>query len=187
MTSPRSARIIPPAPPGWSSWEALMAEAFAEARQAEADGEVPVGAVLVSGSGQIIGRGRNAPEAQLDPTAHAEIAALRAACQAERNYRLEGGVLIVTLEPCLMCAGALSHARLAGLVYGATDPNAGAVDSRFDALDQPFLNHHPWRLGGVLQAECAALLHNFFKRKRGEKEGGGGECLWRPGEGLFSD
>ena len=164
---PRLARIIPPVPPGWSSWEALMAEALVEAGQAEAQNEVPVGAVLVSGSGRILGRGHNAPESRHDPTAHAEVAALRAACLASRNYRLEGSILVVTLEPCLMCVGALAHARVAGLVYGAEDPKAGAVDSRFDGLEQPFLNHRVWSLGGIRGEECAALLRGFFERRRG--------------------
>lgn len=163
----RPPRIIPPAPPGWPSWEALMAEALAEARLAAARNEVPVGAVLVSGSGKILGRGHNSPESLSDPTAHAEVAALRAACLASRNYRLEGSVLVVTLEPCLMCAGALVHARVAGLVYGAEDSGAGAVDSCLDALEQPFFNHRVWSLGGICRQECAALLHDFFKGRRG--------------------
>ena len=163
----RSGRIIPPAPPGWESWEALMAEALAEAGLARAAGEVPVGALVVAGNGRILGKGRNAPESLNDPTAHAEVAALRAACQASRNYRLEGSVLVVTLEPCLMCVGALVHARVAGLVYGAPDVRAGAVDSCLDALDQPFHNHRPWSLGGILQEECSALLRGFFERRRG--------------------
>lgn len=164
---PRSARIIPPVPPGWLSWEALMAEALVEAGRAEAKNEVPVGAVLVSGNGQILGRGHNTPESLHDPTAHAEVAALRAACLASRNYRLEGCVLVVTLEPCLMCVGALAHARVAGLIYGAADAKAGAVDSRFDGLEQSFLNHRVWSLGGIRGEECAALLRGFFERRRG--------------------
>jgi tRNA(adenine34) deaminase len=143
-----------------------MAEALAQARLAEAKGETPVGAVLVTGNGRIAGVGHNASESLRDPTAHAEIAALRAAALVERNYRLEGGVLVVTLEPCLMCAGALVHARVAGLVYGAPDPKAGAVDSRLDCLEQAFCNHRVWSLGGVCREECAALLRAFFTRRR---------------------
>ena len=165
--APRSARIVPPAPPGWASWEDLMAEALAEAAFARAAGEVPVGALVVAGNGRIIGKGRNASESLNDPTAHAEVAALRAACLASRNYRLEGCVLVVTLEPCLMCVGALVHARVAGLVYGAPDAKAGAVDSRLDGLDQPFHNHRPWSLGNICQEECAAPLRDFFARRRG--------------------
>ena len=164
---PRSGRIVPPAPPGWESWEDLMAEALAEAGQAGAAGEVPVGALVVAGNGRILGKGRNAPESLNDPTAHAEVAALRAACLASRNYRLEGSVLVVTLEPCLMCVGALVHARVAGLVYGAPDAKAGAVDSCLDGLDQPFHNHRPWSLGNIRREECAALLRDFFERRRG--------------------
>lgn len=143
-----------------------MDEALAEAERAARHNEVPVGAIVVAGSGRILGRGRNAPESLLDPTAHAEVAALRAACQAARNYRLEGSVLVVTLEPCLMCVGALAHARVAGLVYGAEDAKAGAVDSCFDGLEQPFLNHRVWSLGGIRREECAALLRGFFERRR---------------------
>ncbi len=160
------ARIMPPPPPGWADWENLMAEALAEARLAAAEGEAPVGALVVAGGGTILGRGRNAPESSLDPTAHAEIAALRAACAAARNYRLEGAVLVVTLEPCLMCAGALAHARLAGVVYGAADPRAGAVNSCLDGLDLPFLNHRVWHMGGILAGPCADLLRDFFAVRR---------------------
>ena len=143
-----------------------MDEALAEAGQAAANNEVPVGAVIVSGDGRILGRGRNGPESLFDPTAHAEVAAIRAACQAVRNYRLEGCVLVVTLEPCLMCVGALAHARLSGLVYGAEDPKAGAVGSCFDGLEQPFLNHRVWSLGGIRREECAKVLRDFFEGKR---------------------
>jgi tRNA(adenine34) deaminase len=144
-----------------------MAEALAEAERAAAINEVPVGALLLSGNGRILGRGHNASESLNDPTAHAEVLALRAACQASRNYRLGGSVLVVTLEPCLMCVGALVHARVAGLVYGAEDSRAGAVNSRFEGLDQPFLNHRVWSLGGIRREECAALLRDFFRQRRG--------------------
>lgn len=143
-----------------------MAVAMTQAREAGAAGEVPVGAVVVDGHGRILGRGGNAVERQDDPTAHAEIVALRDAARTAGNYRLEGCTLVVTLEPCLMCAGALAHARLAGLVYGAEDPRAGAVSSCLDALDMPFLNHRVWHLGGICEQECAALLHDFFHAKR---------------------
>lgn len=159
-------RIIPPPPPGWANWEAVMDEALAEARRARDAGEVPVGAVLLSGHGELLARAGNAVEGLGDPTAHAEILALREACRAAGNYRLEGAVLVVTLEPCLMCAGAFAHARLAGVVYGAADRNAGAVSSRFEALDEPFLNHRVWHMGGVREQECAVLLRDFFLAKR---------------------
>lgn len=143
-----------------------MAEALGEARQAGAAGETPVGAVLLSGDGTIYARGRNAVEALRDPTAHAEMLALREACRNVGNHRLEGCVLAVTLEPCLMCAGALVHARLAGLVYGAKDARAGAVDSCLDGLEQPFLNHRVWHMGGICAEECTALLRDFFTKRR---------------------
>jgi tRNA(adenine34) deaminase len=159
------ARIIPPPPPG-HSWESLMREALAEALLARDAGEVPVGALVVSGNGDILARAGNAVERLNDPTAHAEILALRAACRVVGNYRLEGCVLLSTLEPCLMCAGALVHARLAGLVYGAADPGAGGVSSCLDGLDLPFLNHRVWHMGGVSGDRCAGLLCDFFERRR---------------------
>lgn len=143
-----------------------MGEALHEARLALDTGEVPVGAVLVAPDGRIIGRGHNSPLALSDPTAHAEIAALRRGAAENRNYRLENTVLVVTLEPCLMCVGAMVHARIAGLVYGAADTAAGAVASRLDGLELPFLNHRVWFAGGVREQECAALLHSFFEEKR---------------------
>ena len=143
-----------------------MDEALAEARLAGASHEVPVGAVLVSSQGEIVGKGRNAPVAAHDPTAHAEVAALRDAALRLGNYRLQGAVLVVTLEPCLMCVGALAHARIAGLVYGAADAKAGAVDSCLDGLDLPFLRHTIWRMGGIREQECAGLLQDFFAPRR---------------------
>lgn len=143
-----------------------MREALAEARTAAATGDVPVGAVVVGGDGRILGRAGNRVEALRDPTAHAELLALREACGTVRNSRLEGAVLVVTLEPCLMCAGALSQARLAGLVFGAADARAGAIVSCLDALDEPFLTHRVWHLGGVSEAACAALLRTFFEQRR---------------------
>lgn len=156
---------VPPAPPGWT-WDSLMDRALEQARQAAALGEVPVGAVVADRSGRIIGAGHNRPVGTHDPSAHAEMLALREACRTTGNYRLDGAVLVVTLEPCLMCAGAVVHARVAGVVYGAPDLKAGAVASCLDALDQPFLNHRTWHMGHVRAAECAALLHEFFKERR---------------------
>lgn len=167
MKPPAVSRITPPCPGGpGASWEALMAEALAEARAAEAAGEVPVGALVVDGNGRILSRAGNRVEELRDPSAHAEILALRLAAQKAGNHRLEGAILVVTLEPCLMCAGALVHARLAGLVYGARDARAGAVASCLDALDEPFHNHRVWHMGGVREDECAALLQSFFSRRR---------------------
>lgn len=143
-----------------------MDEALAEARSARDEGEVPVGAVLLSGHGDVLARAGNAVERLGDPTAHAEVLALRRACRKAGNHRLEGAVLAVTLEPCLMCAGALVHARLAGVVFGAADKSAGAVTSCLEAFDEPFLNHRVWHMGGVREAECAVLLRDFFLAKR---------------------
>ncbi len=156
---------VPPAPPGWT-WDALMDAALAQARKAADLGEVPVGAVVVDRQGRIIGAGHNTPVATHDPSAHAEMVALREACRSTGNYRLDGAVLVVTLEPCLMCAGAMVHARVAGVVYGAPDLKAGAVTSCLDALDQPFHNHRVWHMGHVRAAECGALLQEFFRERR---------------------
>ena len=156
-----------PLPPGWLSWEELMAEALLEAEAARDMGEVPVGAVLVDSDGKILGRGRNGPIGSHDPTAHAEITAVRAACAAAGNYRLPpGSILVATLEPCLMCLGAAVHARLAGLVFGARDPKSGAVESCLDGLNLPFLNHRLPFLSGVRAEECAGLLTAFFQARR---------------------
>jgi len=142
-----------------------MRLAIAEARAAAEAGEVPVGAVVVK-DGQVIASGRNAPIASHDPTAHAEMVALRAAALALGNYRLDGCTLFVTLEPCPMCSGALLHARLARVVFGATDPKTGAAGSVLDLFAQPQLNHQTQVQGGVLAAECAAPLREFFKERR---------------------
>ena len=145
----------------------FMRQALEQARAAAACGEVPVGAVVVR-SGQIIGRGRNSPLSALDPTAHAEVLALREAAQALGNYRLEGCTLYVTLEPCAMCAMAMIHARVARVVYGATDPKTGAAGSVFDLLADPRHNHRVEVLGGVLGDEAGAMLTNYFRAKRGK-------------------
>lgn len=142
-----------------------MTEALTLARKAEAAGEVPVGAVLVK-DGAILGSGWNHPIGSHDPTAHAEVMALRAAAKAVANYRLIGTTLYVTLEPCAMCAGALVHARVARLVYGAADPKAGAAGSVFDLVRTDKLNHRLEIAGGVLGEQCGALLKEFFNRRR---------------------
>ena len=142
-----------------------MREALVLARQAEAAGEVPVGAVLVK-DGVLAGSGWNQPIGAHDPTAHAEVMAMRAAAQALGNYRLTGTTLYVTLEPCAMCAGALVHARVARLVYGAADPKTGAAGSVFDLTRTDQLNHRLEVTGGVLATECGGLLREFFARKR---------------------
>lgn len=145
--------------------EDWMRRALAEARSAAAEGEVPVGAVLVK-DGVLIATGRNAPVAQHDPSAHAEIAALRAGAAALGNYRLDGCELFVTLEPCAMCAGAMLHARLGRVVFGAADPKTGAAGSVIDLFAAPQLNHQTQVQGGVLALECAALLQDFFQQRR---------------------
>jgi tRNA(adenine34) deaminase len=143
-----------------------MRRALAEARTAAATGDVPVGAVVIGPEGDVLGRGRNAREAGNDPTAHAEILALRAAAAALGSWRLDGCTLVVTLEPCAMCAGALVLARVARLVYGTTDPKAGAVGSQWDLVRDRRLNHRPEVVSGVLADECAALLREFFDAHR---------------------
>ncbi len=142
-----------------------MALALAEARLAAEAGEVPVGAVLVRNS-QVIATGRNTPVAHHDPSAHAEINALRAGAAALGNYRLDGCELFVTLEPCAMCAGAMLHSRLARVVFGATDPKTGAAGSVLDLFAEPRLNHRTQVSGGVLADECAAVLQAFFQQRR---------------------
>ncbi len=143
----------------------FMRQALLLAREAAAAGEVPVGAVVVRG-GQVIGRGRNAPVGQHDPTAHAEIVALREAALALGNYRLDGCQLFVTLEPCAMCSGAMLHARLERVVYGAPDPKTGAAGSVLDLFGQARLNHHTQVQGGLLAVECGVLLAEFFQARR---------------------
>lgn len=144
-----------------------MREALALARQAEALGEVPVGAVVVK-NGEVIGRGFNAPISRHDPSAHAEMAALRDAAQRMGNYRLVDCELFVTLEPCVMCAGALFHARIARVVYGARDPKTGAAGSVLDLFANQRLNHHARIVTGVLAEECGRMLSDFFARRRRE-------------------
>jgi len=135
------------------------------AREAAAAGEVPVGALVVK-DGEIIGRGFNAPISGHDPTAHAEIRAMREAAQKLGNYRLVGCTLYVTLEPCAMCSGAIQHARMARLVYGAADPKTGCCGSVIDLMGETRLNHHCAVTGTILAAECGALLSEFFAARR---------------------
>jgi tRNA(adenine34) deaminase len=142
-----------------------MREALALARAAEAAGEAPVGAIVEAG-GEILGRGANSPIANNDPTAHAEILALREAAARIANYRLEGATLYCTLEPCVMCAGALVAARIRRLVFGARDLRFGGIRSKFQIADSAVLNHRVEIVEGVLAVECVELLRNFFKGKR---------------------
>jgi tRNA(adenine34) deaminase len=145
--------------------EDFLREALVLARDAEREGEVPVGALVVL-DGRVIGRGRNSPIARNDPTAHAEILALREAAAATGNYRLEGATMYATLEPCVMCAGALVAARVSRLVFGARDLRFGGVRSKFRLADAEVLNHRVEIVEGVLGAECAELLQSFFSSRR---------------------
>jgi tRNA(adenine34) deaminase len=147
------------------SHESFMRRALAEAHRAREAGEVPVGAVVVAG-GLVVGKGFNRPIGAQDPTAHAEIVALGAAGQALGNYRLSGTTLYVTVEPCLMCVGAIVHARVGTVVYGVPDPKGGAVRSLLDVNALP-LNHRFEVVEGVLAEECRELLQEFFREKRG--------------------
>ena len=143
-----------------------MREALAEAFKAIVKDEVPVGAVVVAPDGRVIGRGYNHLIGDLDPTAHAEMVALRHASQTLGNYRLNGSRLYVTVEPCIMCAGALVHARIRTLVYGASEPKAGAVSSVMQVLDHPALNHRVEVVSGILEDDCRGMIQMFFNAKR---------------------
>lgn len=143
-----------------------MAQALIEARKALAAGEVPIGAVIVNSEGELIARGFNHPISSHDPTAHAEIMALREAALRAGNYRLTGMTLYCTLEPCVMCAGAIVHARISRVVFGAFDPKAGAAGSLYSVLSDTRLNHQPEIVSGVRESECRNLLQEFFSWKR---------------------
>lgn len=143
-----------------------MREALKRAGRARSEGEVPVGAVVVH-EGQLVGEGWNRPIGAIDPTAHAEVLALRDAARALGDYRMAEADLFVTLEPCVMCAGAIVHARLRRVIFGAYDPKAGAAGSAFNILENPAALHRPAMMGGVLAEECGALLREFFTARRG--------------------
>jgi tRNA(adenine34) deaminase len=147
------------------TFEQLMEAALVEAARARDAGEVPIGAVVALG-GEIVGRGYNHPISANDPTAHAEIAAIREAAQRLGNYRLTGATLCVTIEPCLMCVGALVHARIGTLVYGAAEPRTGAVASTVRGGELPGHNHRFVVAGGVLEERCRELMQGFFRDKR---------------------
>ena len=147
----------------------FMRAALHAARQAQARGEVPVGAVVVL-DGQIVGAGCNQPIGTHDPTAHAEIVAIRDAAQRLGNYRLTGAALYVTIEPCQMCVGAMVHARIARLVFGAPEPKAGAIESTQRAHEHPALNHRIEVIGHVLEDECRAVMQAFFKERRSAQD-----------------
>jgi tRNA(adenine34) deaminase len=147
---------------GLSQWNDSMQLALDQARLAVTHGDVPVGAVVIDQAGNVLASAGNEREIRHDPTAHAELLALREASRSLQSWRLTGLTLVVTLEPCTMCAGALVLARIARLVFGAFDPKAGAVSSLFDVVRDPRLNHRVEVRGGVLEAECGALLKDFF-------------------------
>lgn len=148
-----------------------MQQALEQAHKAWAQGEIPVGAIVVK-DGQLIATGFNQPIGKHDPTAHAEIMALRAAASVLGNYRLPGCELYVTLEPCAMCAGAMLHARLARVVYGASDPKTGACGAVLNLFEQEQLNHHTQLIGGVMAQECSVLLKEFFIDRRKQLKSG---------------
>lgn len=144
--------------------EDAMREAIREAELARAQGDIPVGAILLDATGEIIGRGYNRREVDLDPVAHAEIVAMRRGAAHQKNWRLDGCTLVVTLEPCAMCAGAIAQARISRVIFGAWDEKAGAVGSVWDVLRDPRAIYKVEVHGGVLEDECAALLSSFFNR-----------------------
>ena len=148
------------------AYDDLMRQALDVARQAEASDDVPIGALVVDATGQTLATGRNRREADADPTAHAEVVAIREAARKRGEWRLDGCTLVVTLEPCTMCAGAAVLARLDRVVFGAYDPKAGAVGSLWDVVRDRRLNHRPEVLGGVLEEETGALIREFFDRYR---------------------
>ena len=149
-----------------SRWDAAMSEALAAARDAGAAGDVPVGAVVLGRDGAVLATAGNRRERDADPTAHAEVLALRAAARALGRRRLDDCTLVVTLEPCTMCAGALVAARVGTLVFGAFDPRAGAVASLFDVVRDPRLNHRPQVVSGIMAVPCSAVLDGFFADRR---------------------
>jgi tRNA(adenine34) deaminase len=149
--------------------EFFMGLALEEAEKGYRLGEVPVGAVLVAGDGPVLARAHNMPIGANDPTAHAEVVAIRNGCAGLGNYRLPGAVLYVTLEPCAMCVGAMLHARVRRLVFGARDPRGGCAGSVLDLSDVARFNHRIEVAGGVMAEECAEILHRFFKARRAEK------------------
>ncbi|WP_156816815.1 nucleoside deaminase [Desulfovibrio oxyclinae] len=148
------------------NWRALMDVALHEAHAAADAEEAPIGAALFDSSGKLIASAHNGPIALNDPTAHAEVLCLRRAASALNNYRLPGTILAVTLEPCLMCVGAILHARVSGVIFGATDPKRGALVSNLEGHSLSFSNHRLWQVGGIMEKECASVLQQFFRSRR---------------------
>ncbi len=147
-------------------WQPAIDAALAEARLASAHGDVPIGAVILDADGRIVAVGHNERELHHDPTAHAEVVAIRRAAEALGSWHLDGCTLVVTLEPCTMCAGAIVAARIERLVFGAYDPKAGAVASLWDVVRDPRLNHRPEVVGGIAEDECGRLIADFFADRR---------------------
>ncbi|MGL1862278.1 MAG: nucleoside deaminase [Pseudodesulfovibrio sp.] len=158
--------LTPPPPPTGTNWRELMDVAFQEACKAAKMSEAPIGAALFSSSGELIAKAHNRPIIDNDPTGHAEVLCLREAATKMGNYRLSNTILTVTLEPCLMCMGAILHARVGGIVCGALDPKAGAMISNLEGHSLPFTNHKLWFVDGVMEDECSSLLKRFFLEKR---------------------
>lgn len=157
---------IPPEPPVGASWRSFMDVAFQEACKAAQMGESPIGAALFDMDGTLIASAHNQPISLNDPTGHAEILCLRKAAEKMKNYRLTNTIMAVTLEPCLMCTGALIHARIQGVIFAAPDKRAGALVSNLDGYALPFTNHKIWTIEGVMGDECSGLLKRFFLERR---------------------
>ena len=155
-----------PAAPAGLTWQGLMRRALRLARAGAKAGEIPVGALVIDSEGEILSEAHNETEALHDPTAHAEVLALRRACSKVGNHRLGGCILVVTLEPCLMCTGAIRESRGSGVVFGASDARAGAVCSCLEGLDYAQTGAQPWSYGGVEAEDCAELLRRFFRVRR---------------------
>ncbi len=162
----KKAMTIIPNPPIGYTWEDLMRIALDEAKKAFDDEEVPVGAVLVSKQGKILARAHNTTRKDCDPTAHAEIVALREAAKKQNNFRFAECYLVVTLEPCIMCLGALHEARIEGIIFGAYDKTLGAVCSCIEGTELPLNAPKAWFMGGILEEECSKILQIFFKERR---------------------
>ncbi len=151
-------------------WEEYMKEAIGEAKRAENIGEVPVGCIIVDDKGDILGRGHNSPITLNDPCAHAEVMAIRQACNRVKNYRLPTSYMVCTLEPCIMCLGAIIHSRIQGVVFGCRDEKAGALISCLSVEKLTWLNHRFWIKWGVMEQECRTLIQDFFKKRRKDKK-----------------
>lgn len=155
-----------PTPPDGLDWRSMMQIALRESFAAADAGEAPIGAALFSMDGELIVSAHNGPIGLNDPTAHAEVLCLRQAADKLGNYRLTNTILVVTLEPCIMCLGAILHARVSGVVFGAPDSKRGALVSNLEGHSLPFSNHRLWQVGGIMEKECADILQQFFRNRR---------------------